>query len=702
MAHYRWAGGSSGDFSSGSSWVDETTGLAGAPGPLDSVDLAGSGSITGTGSVATLTADAGSIFNITASLSAGVIEDDGRVFLAGGTLTASALTVASGGQSGQGLLLLAGSGLTTSTVAVGAQSGGSGTLQMAGSQWVDGGAVSIGAAGQGTLLIASSPAGVGIVSIGGPLQLGGSGGSGVLTLTSAVLTTTSQTSLGGATPAQSAGSTLTVQGGSQWHSGGHAILLASCGAGLPANTLSVTGIGTVLQAGLLSIGTGDLASIAGGTIALGTAPGAVGLLVAGTLSVGSGGSLAVNGAGRIVGAAAGMSVTGAAATLTSLAFAAHGHLTLGAGGVLTVGSGVSASMGTITLGSGSLLTANGSATVAALALSSASILSVQGGALHTVGELDLNAGTSLSATNAVLNSAAIGIAPVAAGHTAVSLSGTAQLSNTLWTISGDLLDGTLAAGALSAQASRILVSGNLHLGASGFGGTLAVGPAGIIACGAGLDAAAKGVSAAFIDMEGSASILSAGTLQIGTVAQHAAMTLGGGVAAISGAAMVNGTLTLGGGAALNAGSLVIGGGSAVIGSGSVSAATISDQGRIGVNGGSLTLAGAITGAGLLSIRAGALTITGTEQPGIVFGNAGTLSTPSLADLAGTLSGWQIGDALDFTGIQAASFGFASNKLSLFNSAHHLLGALSFAPGLALHNFTLATDQAGGTEVLFHI
>ena len=98
---------------------------------------------------------------------------------------------------------------------------------------------------------------------------------------------------------------------------------------------------------------------------------------------------------------------------------------------------------------------------------------------------------------------------------------------------------------------------------------------------------------------------------------------------------------------------------------------------------------------VLGVTDGLLQFEASEDAAVVFGTSGTLVTPSVADLAGTLSGWQSGDAVLF-GQVITSDSFAHGTLSLYGG-NTLLGTEAFKGALGAHNFTLTADQ--GTTLL---
>ena len=224
-------------------------------------------------------------------------------------------------------------------------------------------------------------------------------------------------------------------------------------------------------------------------------------------------------------------------------------------------------------------------------------------------------------------------------------------------------------------------------------------------CGGTLSAGETGVAAASITLNSLRFLVRAGTLQVDSAGTLSALTINAGLVAADGTATVDGIVTLGVGGTLTASVLDLGAGARITGQGMIdtgSSGTITDDGRIGTRGGTLTVGGTIGGDGVLGVRAGTLVLQHAESAGVgvVFGNAGTLVTPTIADLGGTISGWQPNDAIDFIGAAIATFSYAGGALSLFDSGHYLLGTEQFAGMLKSSDFTLTSELHGGTLLAF--
>jgi hypothetical protein len=218
MTTYQWTNhdGNS-QFGDAGNWIDESTGLPGAspPGAADTVDLEGAGSITGTGTIATLNVSAstgqgfllanGSVSATTVNVGGVLTLDGGEVLAASvfnvdgsgsevaaiisrATLTglAGSLALTVSGPSQYGLLYLSSEGsiaLGSGSIVVGTGASQFGSLMLAGN--IIGGASS-------TMTIGAQSA-LGMVQTnGGTLSIGesiivGDNGTGVLRLSSTVI-----------------------------------------------------------------------------------------------------------------------------------------------------------------------------------------------------------------------------------------------------------------------------------------------------------------------------------------------------------------------------------------------------------------------------------------------------------------------------------------------------------------------------------
>jgi len=108
-----------------------------------------------------------------------------------------------------------------------------------------------------------------------------------------------------------------------------------------------------------------------------------------------------------------------------------------------------------------------------------------------------------------------------------------------------------------------------------------------------------------------------------------------------------------------------------------------------------TLSGSLTGTGALDIGADArMTLDGASSIAtIAFGAGGygtlTLDKPSFVTSA--LAGFNIGDKIELSGIQASSFTFRHDRLTLFNASHKVVDTMQFAGPLSAADVFVFTE-----------
>jgi T5SS/PEP-CTERM-associated repeat protein len=597
---------------------------------------------------------------------------------ASGTLSIgsqSLLTTAHGlgiGVSGHGELDVSGTADVSSpagdiSIDAGTDAGGSGVINVTGGVLDDVSSTGMifGGGGSGTLN----------VSAGGTVLCGGSAGFGGL-----ILGDTSGSS--GTVSVSGAGATLSVNGQLQDGSAGAGLL--SIGAGGAVTTGNVAGgLGLVIGA---DGGTGT-ASIAGGHLSV-TGQIGVGVVSAGSLSISAGGTVTASCSGLSAmeigqesGESGKVTVTGAGTTLT---------LT---GGLTDGGSGV----GSFTLSGGAHATLVSSTpntlpglTIAAFADSGGSTMTVDG------------TGTVLSDTGQVIvGGDASGALTVSGGATLSVATGAGQTVPDLVIGTGG---GTIASTAtVTGSGSDLAVAGALIVGDTNHG-TLDV-LAGAHVSSNSLTVTCNSLSSGSLSVAGAGSLVSTDALQVGGAKLRGAVSIDTGTVSVTGNASLHGVLTLSDGGSLDATGIVqIAGNTTVSGVGTLSAAHIVDAGRIVARGGVMTCIGVITGPGFLYAGGDAnMIIDGRENAtvGLHFGNNGTYTAASISDLAGTITGWEARDALDFTGEKIASDSYAGGTLSLYDSSHKLLGKEVFAGSYTVHNFALSADGGSGTLLTYH-
>jgi hypothetical protein len=457
--------------------------------------------------------------------------------------------------------------------------------------------------------------------------------------------------------------------------------------------------------------------------------------VGGTLVVTSGARVAVEGSGTIAGmfgATAQLTLDGGYATLTAstrpaLNVLAGGTASLtGSHSTLTAIGGIIVAEGTITTQGGTInATATGDS--AAVNLTYGGSINLDGGALNTNGLLLVGGNVQqpesfLAATDASITSTITGFGSSVAVAIGATNGVLVHLVDTNWVVGGSVDVGPIGSGfgTLLIEGGQTSISEVLAVGALAGSGVVTAADTDTIVAGGTLTAGETGIAAADIIVTGTHSSLSAGSLIVAPSVGESPLNIDRGFAVFSGNALLEGTLTLTDGGALKVGTLTGQGGTVLgqldadsPGTNLLLAATIATQGTVTLSGALVATVGSITGNGQVSFGTSAsepsetLTLTGAAASSatIAFIGAGTLVTPSIADLASTIGGWQSGDAIDFAGTTIASLNFANGTLSLFGASQNLLGTETFASTasnpLTSNNFSLTSDDHGGTLLVWH-
>ncbi len=624
------------------------------------------------------------------------------------------------GETGQGSLSLTDTMFDTEHgLVIGAVAGAQGAVALTEDAWKDTGDVVVGEHGAGSLLVSADPGSVGpygASSIDGDVQIGVAGGSGSVTLQGSTLTVSGRTVLGAGHQ-----DTIILQDAA-WNSAGQDVrLVGSTVAGpfQPGGDSVTLSADSSLIAGFLSVGTQDFVIASqSGTITLGSSAAGAAGAIAGSLLLGQGSTLSARGNLRVDRSLSasrqnGLTLYGGTATL----LASQGYaLTLANGGLadlqgsgsrLTAQGGILASDGALEIQGGTVLASSGRL---ALDIAAGGRVDVQAGTLETsglfsIGDSDRRLATfapggSLTAgSGAVLDSMA-----ASPGGVAVAIcGGSADIAQATWSVTGRFLVGATGHGALSANGAVVEISGALQIGGARSAGNVSTGDTDTVVSGGTLSAGQTGISASSIMVDGGGSSLHTGALEIGTALSRGDLCIdGGAVVAVAGASL-NGVLRLGHGGLLAAATIDLAPHAAILGSGTLQAGDIAVQGDVFVSRGSLAFIGPVSGAGVLHLSDGTLDLAQGEAAGvgIAFGAAGTLVTPSVAGVAGELSGWQGGDAILFSGQAIASDSFSHGTLSLFDGAHALLGTEVFSGAVSAADFVLTAEQGGGTLLSFH-
>lgn len=562
----------------------------------------------------------------------------------------------------------------------------------------------------------SSPTGGGAIAIDTGLY---ASGSGVINVTDGLLDDVSST---GMIIGAAGGGTLNVNGGGTVLCGGSAgfgglIIGDESGS---SGTVAVTGAGATLSvAGQLqdgSAGAGMLSIGSGGAVTAGTSAGSLGLVLGADGGSGSamiaGGRLTVTGEMGVASSGAGTVTMSAGATVTATSGGGISAMDIGqdagvAGLVTVTGSATSLILlGGLTdgaSGTGSFaLTGGATATITATSPNTSPGLVIA--AFAGSGSMTVDgAGTVLNETGQMQ------VGGTGSGSGTLTVSGGATLS--VATANGQTVtDAVVGAGAggaasivtVTGSGSALSVAGALIVGESEHA-TLSVLAGGSVTANS-LALCSESGSSGSLVVAGAGSLLSTDALQVGAGRLRGSVSIDAGTVSVTGNASLRGALALSDGGSLDATGIVsIAGNTTVSGTGTLSAAHIVDAGRIVAKGGVMTCIGVITGPGFLYAGGNAdIIIDGRETAsvGLHFGNNGTFTAASISDLAGTITGWEARDALDFTEVKIASDSYSGNTLSLYDSNHKLLGREVFAGSFTSHNFTLSVDGSG-TLLSYH-
>jgi HPt (histidine-containing phosphotransfer) domain-containing protein len=583
----------------------------------------------GASGAGTLIADVGATLELagtSTTTTAGAVIANGTVDLAGGTLTASSITVASGGE-------LTGYGTVTGSVA------NSGSVVLSGGVlYLKGGVTGTGALvdTRGNLLLYDANS-AGAVTVNGLVDLLGAtltatsvtiGSAGDLTgygTVTAAVSNSGEIVAGGASTLKIAGA---ISGSGSLSTGGSTLELAgttTAGTVTDAGTLKLDGISltassVTVTAKALLIGTGTIAAPVAnsGTIEA----------TAGTLAVAG----AETGTGALEALASSvLQLAGNAPLTTDTVYL----LMTGSGSEIEFGSGppttIENSLSTIASG-GTLAVLGNRNYTTSLALTDSGLLQLGGGTLAAA-LLSVTAGAKLLAYGTI--------------SSAIANSGTIQVNSGQLSLTG----GVTGTGAL------IDTLGNLNLYGANSARSVTV-DGGVTVNSATLTATSVAIASTG-DLSGSGTIISsisnygeivagqASTLKIvGAVSGNGTLLTSGSTLELAGTTMagtVTDTATLKLDAiTLTATSVTVSSGKLLSGSGTVTAA-VANSGTIEATGGTLNLNGAVTGTGTLKSDAGAaLEISGATTAGTVTNNGtlemngGALTPTSLTVASGAL------------------------------------------------------------------
>jgi hypothetical protein len=201
---------------------------------------------------------------------------------------------------------------------------------------------------------------------------------------------------------------------------------------------------------------------------------------------------------------------------------------------------------------------------------------------------------------------------------------------------------------------------------------------------------------------GIGAVLGAGVLTVGASGTSIinGITLQGGL--LSGAA--GGTDIIGTTPVSGAGVITIESGAAVSGFGAIGGVPVVDDGTITATSYGVTLAieTAVTGTGTLAVGGAGTLLTGAAVSGVSidFTQYGaTLSLAAPTSVTSTISGFQKGDVVDLQGLVANTLTYSGGTLTL-SKGNTILDHLYFAGNYTQNDFTLKSDNSGGTDVIY--
>ena len=683
-----------------------------AGGTINATALADSGTLSGSGTIAsavsgtgTITASAGTL-NLTGTVSSGPIftiaTASASVLEFSGTATIGAVTINNANQT---LRVGAAGNLTISA----AETVSLGKILMSGGTLTDASGLTIGTSGTLT--------GFGKVN---PAIIGPGSGSGTITASGGTLELTSAVSLGAGTLA------LTVGSGASdkllLDAGSAATSLTFSGS---TGTLELNTSGTLTLANALAVGanavkfdgaSSTLTDAGGVTVSTGTITGLGKVAAAVTASgaahiTANGGTLEVTGAITDSGSALVLTITGAtdkllldaASAAHTVTFSSSGTLELNTSGTLTVGTAMAVGTGTVKLDA-----------AGTTQLTDASGITIAGGTISGTG--------TISATTAVTGSGTVAI-PISNNSAITASGGTLNLTGTVTsgtyaiaTASASVLEfsGTATTGAVTInnanQTLQVGASGNLTLTA---GETVSLGKiqmsGGTLADASGITLG-SGTNSGFLTGFGKVSgniakggsgttntlTASGGTLEItGTVTGVDSLTIGGGAtdtlkldAASSATSLsfagstgtlelnTSGTLTLANALAVGANTVKLDGASS----------TLTDAGGVTVS------TGTITGLGKV---AAAITASGAAH---ITANGGTLEVTGAIVDSGSALGLTITGASDKLLLDAASVAHTVTFSSSGTLELNTSGTLTVGTAMAVGAGTVKLDGAGTTQL----
>jgi len=686
--------GNAGDnnFATAGNWQNAQTGHAAkkAPHRHDTVELLGSGTITGTGAVAALDVGTNSSFLLqSATITANTVTDTGNLALATTQIYSRAITVGSATEGG--ILSIENATLSAIGPSLDLSIGGAGYSGMYVEQ-------STFALGTGTLSVGSAAGGgflneLEIASISAATLEIGNGGGGEVNLQVGFLTLGSANGVGlsvGAAPGGGSGF-LKAQGGSITVKG--AVDIGTEGTGsilfeFPTTFTTLNGVTLGSTDGndgsLFIVGTwndtGNVIVNNGSALGLGISE-TVGTIHGNlTMAAENDDVLSVNGAA--------LSVSG---TVTVQAYGGYTPIVQFQNGAsLTCGAFVLQSTGNAPYAqfeTGASLTAGN------LSIASGFDLQTTGATLDVLHTLELGAGGTLTTSTAQIGSSPNSAAATIGGTLAIitsnaSIDGTLALTGGLLDISSSTLSLTAHGTALAASGGTVDVTGSSNSAA-----TLATNGGIAMLDDSMLTIDYGNVTATAAGAQPALTVDATSSLNLST----GALTLNGN-ADIAGQMKILGTLTESGSMTIAATGSINAWGTVII------AGAVDNLGHFTSNMDTPDFMGPVTGTGTFATGAsGALAFQGSVAAGVTvdLSGGGTVTIGNAADFHATIADWAGGDALDLLNLAATSDSVTGQTLTLYDSNNAVLANLLFAQPIGQNNFVLQQDGHGDTVITYH-
>jgi hypothetical protein len=652
--------------------------------------------------------DAGSTFQLLDNVS--IVTDAATIILSGTKSVITSLDTATNKKiaidktlvtiAGAGTLeLLAGRNFTASAAFT-----DNGLLQLGGVTFTADSGLSIGATGSvsgyGTVVGAVADAGS-ITASGGKLSFSGS-----------VTASGGLSAAAGATVDLKAGGRLggDVSGTGTLQLDGTTAYTISAGANLAISNIQVDTGATLSGSGTVkgSLANAGTVNATGGTLTLGSVTGAGALTAArgAVLELTAGGALskAISGAGTLdLDGSTPYTLAGVALGIAALTLDA-GITVSGRG---SIASAV-ANSGTITASGGKLVLSGQVTGSGALQAAASSVLDLTSG--ETLNEAVTGAGTLELGSAFLLGSGALSVGKVSIDAGA-SLSGAGTLTNsiadagTLAAAGGTLkVNGKISgAGTLSAGAGAVLnlAGGGSFSGNLGGLGTVEITSALTLDQGAACNAATTEETANITLDANTPLSLAAGAALDMTAASGATIKLSGpGTSSLTN----NGSIAGNGAGTAQLDVAVINNANISVGSGTLSfLGTLTNNGSIDASAGLLTVKDTVGGTGTLQIGAtGTLSLllgAGTGQTAAFLASTGLLDLTQPIDFNGLISGFGGSDVIDLLKTRETSYSFSNNVLTIEDGTT-TEASLHFRSGYTLADFSVTSDQNGGTFVKF--